>query len=122
MIALSITNLLVALAIAIIVTITFWIIFQRTLLKVRELTHQNRSLSTRYGKLTEQFMPFIAKYPFDPHKFRFIGSPIDGVQFEEDRILLIEFKSATSHLSSRQRQIRDLVEDGKVEFLEMRLD
>lgn len=122
MITLSFTEFVVTVTIVVAITIMFWVVHQRSLKKVRDLTHQNRSLSTRYGKLTEQFMPFISSYPFDPHKFRFIGSPIDGVQFEEDRILLIEFKSATSSLTSRQRRIRELVKNGKVEFLELRLD
>jgi len=122
MITLSFTEIVIAATTVTVMTMMFWVIYQRSLKKIRDLTHQNRSLSTRYGKLTEQFMPFITSYPFDPHKFRFIGSPIDGVQFEEDRILLIEFKSATSGLTTGQRRIRELVKNGKVEFLELRLD
>ena len=81
-----------------------------------------RSESTRYGQITEQFMPFISEYPYDSKQFRFLGSPIDGVQFEEDKIVLIEFKSAGSQLSTRQRRIRNLVREGKVDFQEIRVD
>ena len=76
----------------------------------------------KYGQMSEQFMPFVSAYPWDPQRFRFIGSPIDGVQFEEDRVILIEFKTATSKLSARQRQIRDQVQGGRVEFQEFRLE
>ena len=55
-------------------------------------------------------------------RFRFLGAPIDGVQFEDDRIVLVEFKSGQSRLSSRQRRIRDLVREGRVEFREVRVD
>ena len=55
-------------------------------------------------------------------EFRFLGAPIDGVQFEDDRIVLVEFKSGQSRLSSRQRRIRDLVREGRVEFREVRVD
>ena len=76
----------------------------------------NQSQSVKYGLLTEQFLPLVDAYPWDPTKFRFLGSPIDGIQFEEDRIILVEFKSGKSQLSSLQRKIRDLVESGEVEF------
>ena len=80
-----------------------------------------RSESTRYGLITEQFMPFISEYPYDSKQFRFLGSPIDGGQFEEDKIVMIEFKSAGSQLSTRQRRIRNLVKEGKVDFQEIRV-
>ena len=77
---------------------------------------RSKSLSTKYGKLTEQFLPLVESYPWDPSNFRFLGSPIDGVQFDDERIILIEFKSGSSQLSSRQRKIRDQVKNHKVEF------
>ncbi|MBW2562229.1 MAG: hypothetical protein JRE40_15440 [Deltaproteobacteria bacterium] len=73
-------------------------------------------MSVRYGRLTEQFMPFLESYPYDPHDFRFLGTPIDGVQFTEEAIVLIEFKAAGSRLSNRQRAIKEMVEDGSVRF------
>lgn len=81
-----------------------------------QLDRQKRSQSVRYGKLTEQFMPFLESYPYDPHDFRFLGTPIDGVQFTEDAIILIEFKAAGSQLSNRQRVIKKMVEEGAVRF------
>ncbi len=83
---------------------------------ITELDKQKRSQSIRYGKLTEQFMPFLESYPYDPHDFRFLGTPIDGVQFTEDSIVLIEFKAAGSQLSQRQRTIKRMVDDGAVRF------
>ena len=88
---------------------------------LRKALSSRQSLSTRYGKTTEQFMPFMSDYPWDPQRFRFIGSPIDGVQFEDDRVILVEFKTASSRLSSSQRRIREHVDKGRVEFREVRM-
>ena len=89
--------------------------------ELRATRSSRQSQSTRYGQITEQFMPWASNYPYDPSGFRFLGSPIDGVQFEEDRVILMEFKTAGSKLSAGQRRIRDLVRKGKVSFEEFRL-
>jgi len=89
--------------------------------RLKEEVFRKRSQSSRYGKLTEQFLPLVEKFPWDPSNFRFLGTPIDGVQFEEDRIILVEFKAANSQLSAPQRRIRDLVNAGKVGFEVIRI-
>lgn len=88
---------------------------------LRTLQSSKQSLSTTYGRITEQWAPFMAGYPYDPRNFRFLGSPIDGIQFEEDKIVLVEFKANESRLTPREAQIRALVEQGRVEWLEFRL-
>lgn len=80
------------------------------------LAYQKRSQSVKYGKLSEQFMPFLQQYPYDPHFFRFLGTPIDGIQFTDDAVVLVEFKTAGSQLSQKQRKIKQLVETGAVRF------
>jgi len=90
-------------------------------LKLQELKFSHRSLSSRYGKMTEQFMPFLRDYPYLPENFRFLGSPIDGVQFENDKIIFIEFKTSNSQLSPKQKNIQQLVVKRKVEFEEIRI-
>ena len=99
--------------------------FRRRNVKLREeledVHFKKKSQSSRYGKMTEQFLPFLHEYPYDPQNFRFLGTPIDGVQFNEDGIVLVEFKTADSRLTQKQREIRDLVEDGRVEFKEFRI-
>ena len=114
-------SLALALVIGVILVIALFRLWRTALSDLRTARSTNQSLSTRYGKLSEQFMPFVSSYPWDPQQFRFIGSPIDGIQFEDDRIILVEFKTATSKFSSRQRSIRDQVRDGRVEFEEFRL-
>lgn len=79
-----------------------------------EVQHQKQSLSTTYGRITEQWFPLLNQYPYDPQDFRFLGSPIDGVQFNEDSIVFVEFKANKSRLSEKQRRIKKLVEEGHV--------
>ena len=95
--------------------------YRRAWHELRSLKSSKQSLSTKYGRLTEQFMPFMKDYPYDSQQFRFIGSPIDGVQFEPDRVVFVEFKSGDSRLSARQKAIKDLVLNKKVEFREVRI-
>jgi predicted Holliday junction resolvase-like endonuclease len=98
-----------------------WVKYERLRFDLQEALFQKKSLSSRYGRMTEQFIPFLESYPYNEQDFRFIGSPIDGVQFEKDRVVLVEFKTAGSGLSKRQKEIKGLVEKGRVEFREFRL-
>lgn len=97
------------------------VLYRRAWHELRAIKFSKQSLSTKYGRLTEQFMPFIKDYPYDPQQFRFIGTPIDGVQFEPDKVVFVEFKSGDSRLSARQKVIKDLVLNKKVEFREIRV-
>ena len=110
------------LVIFIILAIGFFLLWRRARQRLTELKFQKQSLSSRYGKMTEQFMPFLKNYPYNPGGFRFLGTPIDGIQFEDDKIILIEFKAANSRLTPSQQQIKTLVEDGRVDFEEHRIE
>ena len=82
--------------------------------QAQTIAERKQSLSTSYGKVTEQFAPFMERYPFNWKQFRFIGSPIDGIQFNDDGIYFVEIKMATGSLSQRQRHIKHLIENKKV--------
>lgn len=75
---------------------------------------RQKSLSTVYGQISEQWFPLMDRYPYDSQSFRFLGSPIDGIQFEEDKIIFCEFKANRSSLSPLQKQIKRLVEAKRV--------
>lgn len=94
---------------------------QRLFEQLRQVASSKQSLSTKYGKMTEQFMPFMEQYPYNQNAFRFIGSPIDGVQFEKDKVIFVEFKAGNAQLSVKQKEIRDLINRKKVEFREFRI-
>ena len=89
--------------------------------RLKDVSFQKQSLSVKYGKMTEQFIPFLETYPYEKQNFRFIGTPIDGIQFETDRIIFIEFKAGSATLSERQKEIKNIVDRGKVEFRELNI-
>ncbi|MBI2076401.1 MAG: endonuclease [Candidatus Aenigmarchaeota archaeon] len=106
----------------------FALLYARLQKKNKELEFQldgmiskKQSLSTKYGRMTEQFMPFLGTYPYDKQNFRFIGSPIDGVQFEKDKIIFVEFKAGDHQISVSQKAVKELVDKGKVKFEEFRI-
>lgn len=109
-------------ALALVVLVIFIWLYRRAWLELSELKFSKKSLSSKYGKMTEQFMPFMKDYPYDAQNFRFIGTPIDGLQFEPDKIVFVEFKSADGRLSTRQKEIKDLILKKKVEFEEVRIE
>lgn len=92
-----------------------WLVALSALRALRESRRAKRSQSARYGNLTEQFAPWMKGWPFeDPQGFRFLGKPIDGVQFEKDAVYLVEIKAAGSGLSAEQRAVREAVLAGRV--------
>jgi len=110
--------------IAILIVICIFLIW--VILSIKEeladLKYAKQSQSVKYGQLTEQWLPFAKQYPYDAQNFRFIGKPIDGIAFEEDKIVFVEFKTNKSSLSQVQRKAKDLVEKKKIEWLELRAD
>ncbi|HLD15481.1 MAG TPA: Holliday junction resolvase-like protein [Candidatus Nanoarchaeia archaeon] len=80
------------------------------------LIFEHRSMYVKHGKVSEQLFPFMKDYPYNPSNFRFIGSPIDGINFEDDKIVFIEFKTGKSNLTDKQKRIKSLVENKKVSW------
>ena len=109
------------LALVLLLLAAMLLLYRKVQAQNRVLVSRNQSLSTRYGKMTEQFMPFLKDYPYDGRNFRFLGSPVDGIQFEDDRIVLVEFKTGDSRLSEKQNRIKELVKKGRVFFEEIRI-
>lgn len=87
----------------------------------RELSAR-KSSEVRVGQISEQILPFLSAWPFDPKNFRFSGDPIDGISYENDRVVFVEIKTGKSRLSKRQENIKKLVKEGKVEFITIRVN
>ncbi|MFL2768224.1 MAG: Holliday junction resolvase-like protein [Dehalococcoidia bacterium] len=85
-------------------------------ISLAKIKSEKISQSTKYGQISEEFFPLEQSYPYNSQHFKFLGDPIDGIQFNENEIVLIEFKTNKSQLSQKQRNIRDLVKDKKVSF------
>jgi len=85
-----------------------------------ELGHR-KSSEVRLGRISESLAPFLDGWPWDPNSFRFLGNPIDGIQFNEDELIFVEIKTGKSRLSASQKWIKDLVMRGKVSFATFRI-
>ena len=83
-----------------------------------KLNHQKKSSEVR---IAEQLAPFLEKFPYDPKKISFLGNPIDYVYFGDDKVTIIEIKSGNARLSKKQRAIKKLIMEGKVEWDEIRI-
>ena len=90
--------------------------------QLNKTVHQKKSSEVRLGRIGEQLAPFTNGWPWDSNHFRFLGSPVDGVQFTDDEILFVEIKTGKSRLSKYQAVCKDLVEKGKVRFVTFRMD
>ena len=86
----------------------------------------DRSQAVITGKVTEHLAPFLPTFPYNPKDARFVGSPIDLIVFDGldegllRQIILIEVKTGSSTLNTRQRQIRDIITSGKVVWRELK--
>jgi len=89
--------------------------------KFDDLKFAKQSQSVKYGLLTEQWVPFSKSFPYNSQNFRFIGKPIDGLAFEEDKVVFVEFKTATSTLNKAQKRVKELVQKKKVEWFELKI-
>ncbi|MCQ2575576.1 MAG: Holliday junction resolvase [Treponema sp.] len=87
-----------------------------------------RSKAVRGGQTAEQFAPFNENFPCNPADAKFLGKPVDYVAFkgleESDKveeILLIEIKTGESKLSSREKEIKKAVQEGRFRYVELKL-
>ncbi|MBU0980341.1 MAG: hypothetical protein KJ709_06025 [Nanoarchaeota archaeon] len=116
----------VLLLVVAVIILLAWVLIQRYRLRalksvLKETVASKQSQSVKYGKMTEQFMALVESYPYDSQRFRFLGSPIDGVQFNDDEIIFMEFKVGKSRMTARQKEIKALVDGKKVRFEELRV-
>ena len=86
----------------------------------KALSHR-KSSEVRLGHIGENLAPFLKDWPYSPGNFRFLGHPIDGIQINDDAIILIEIKTGNARLSKTQKRARQLVREGKVYFETFRI-
>ena len=106
-----------------------WVYFLRRHARALRLARQDalaRSQAVIAGKVHEQLLPYLPGFPFNPKDARFLGSPVDLLVFDGldagrlDRVVFVEVKTGGSALSSRERQLRNAVREGRVEWIEYR--
>src|SRR4030081_3937067 len=86
-----------------------------------------RSLAVTAGKVHEQLVPYLPEFGFNPKDARFLGSPVDLVVFdglsagEVRRGVFLEVKTGGAQLTTRERQVRAVIEAREVAWAELRL-
>ena len=96
-------------------------------LEKRKIDAKKRSkrgvIDVNVGKVLEKLAPALPGFSFDCHDCRPLFEPIDYIIFEGltkngkvDSIKIIDIKTGQSRLNKHQRQIRDAIEEKKVEW------
>lgn len=86
-----------------------------------------RSRSVLEGKIYEQLVPFFPGFKWNPSDVKFMGQPIDLIIFDGlstghvNEIIIIEVKKGKSSLTSTQRSIKKVIEEGNVRWEIMKL-
>ena len=86
-----------------------------------------RSQAVTVGKVSEQLLPYLPGFRFNPKDARFLGSLVDLVVFdglsegELRGVWFLEVKTGNAALSGRERQIRDAILEKRVGWDELRL-
>lgn len=87
----------------------------------------SRSTAVTKGKITEHLIPFFADFPYNPKDCRFLGSPVDLLIFsglsdgDLEEVIFMEVKTGQSALSTRERQVRNKIQEGCVRWEELRV-
>jgi predicted Holliday junction resolvase-like endonuclease len=87
-----------------------------------------RSSAANWGKTIEHFVPFMTKFPIPPEDVVFLGMPIDYVGFTDTesskkcKVHFIEVKSGVSFMSTKQKNIKKAIEEGRIEFHEIAVE
>jgi len=83
--------------------------------------HFRKSSEVRLGKIGENLAPFLNGWPWVPRQFRFLGNPVDGIQFNDDEIIFVEIKTGNARLSKGQKNTKELIKAGKVSFVTFKI-
>lgn len=75
----------------------------------------------RLGLVSENIAPFLSDFPYESGRVRGLFNPIDLLVFNDDEIIFVEVKSGEAKLSEKQRNIKRLIQEGKVRFEEHRI-
>lgn len=84
--------------------------------KYDKLQGELRSKQVKLGLVTENIMPFLEAFPYDTDNVRGLFNPIDLIVFNEEEVVFVEIKSGNSRLSTKQRKIKDNIQEGRVRF------
>jgi predicted Holliday junction resolvase-like endonuclease len=75
-----------------------------------------KSSEVRLGFISEKLAPFLNDFDLDPSGLQFLGNPVDFVHFGNEKITIVEVKSGNSRLSAKQKKIKKMVEEKKIDW------
>ncbi|RME86660.1 MAG: Holliday junction resolvase [Anaerolineae bacterium] len=87
-----------------------------------------KSRAVTFGQVTEHFIPYLPDFAYNPKDARFLGSPVDFIVFDGlsegavRKIVFVEVKTGSAHLSTRERQVRNAIQAKHVEWTIVRPD
>jgi predicted Holliday junction resolvase-like endonuclease len=86
-----------------------------------------RSQDVIIGNVTQHLVPYFPDFQYNPNDVRFIGSPVDLIIFDGlseghlKSITFAEVKTGDAKLNGRQRQVREIIKEGKVTWAVVRV-
>jgi|SRR6185436_2931430 len=121
-------DLLLGIVIGTVIASLYFLVWRlRYTAAIRENAVQ-RSLAVTAGKVHEQLVPYLPEFGFNPKDARFLGSPVDLVIFDGlaagavRRVVFLEVKTGGAALTTRERQVRDVIDAREVVWAELRLN
>lgn len=96
--------------------------------RARRISSDEGARRQMVGRVAELWAPYEEGFPGAIDEAHFLGAPIDFIVFdglaeeEIDEIVFVEVKSGNGKLTKRERLIRDAVLDGRVTWLEYRVE
>ena len=87
----------------------------------------NQSRAVVWGQSCESLVPWLPEFKYSPPDVKHLGAPIDLVIFDGmtqgnlRKIVFVEIKTGSSQITSRERQIKQAVADGRIEFEMLRV-
>lgn len=93
-------------------------------IKNAEILSQKKSSETRLGMISEHLVPMLENFPYNPEDAHFLGQPVDYLiyDFKDHKIVFLEVKSGNSKLSKRQKIIKNIIQQGRVFYEEIRIN
>jgi hypothetical protein len=86
-----------------------------------KIYRQKKASEVRLGQIAEHLVPYLKHFQYDPKRAHFLGMPVDYIVFDDNAIIFLEIKTGASGLNRTQRNIKKLIDDGKVRWEELRL-
>ena len=86
-----------------------------------------QSRAVIWGQSCESLVPWLPDFTYSPPDVKHFGAPIDLIIFDGmsqgniRKIIFMEIKTGVSHITPRERQIQEAIQEGRVEFKLLRI-